>query len=313
MGVNRVVVRLLDRGWGRVGLAAVTNLWIRQRSSVDASVHWDGCWLRRIGSEYIVDGQNFTYYRSQVATWERRLQRQKSDVADYWYHAGEPRPGDTVIDVGAGIGTDAAVFSRTVGPAGRVLAIEAHPRTFRMLQVTCRWNGLANVVPVHAAVVHQRQTVVIEDQENHESNTVSLGKEVDVSGFRVPGVSLDDICRDYAVTEIGLLKMNIEGAERLAIRGMHGAIQRTRQVCIACHDFRGSESDWYRTRSEVEAFLRTAGFRIVNRDQDPRDYVRDHVHGVRDDAWDGGPRDGGARSESTGDCRRTGGTRVEEE
>jgi hypothetical protein len=40
------------------------------------------------------------------------------------------RPGDTVIDVGANIGVLSLLASRLVGPSGRVLAIEAHPRTY---------------------------------------------------------------------------------------------------------------------------------------------------------------------------------------
>jgi SAM-dependent methyltransferase len=38
--------------------------------------------------------------------------------------AGAPRPGDTVVDIGAGSGTDAFLAAKAVGPAGRVLAVD---------------------------------------------------------------------------------------------------------------------------------------------------------------------------------------------
>jgi SAM-dependent methyltransferase len=38
--------------------------------------------------------------------------------------AGAPRPGDTVVDIGAGSGTDAFLAAKAVGPAGRVVAVD---------------------------------------------------------------------------------------------------------------------------------------------------------------------------------------------
>lgn len=38
--------------------------------------------------------------------------------------AGAPRPGDTVVDIGAGSGTDAFLAAKAVGPTGKVIAID---------------------------------------------------------------------------------------------------------------------------------------------------------------------------------------------
>jgi SAM-dependent methyltransferase len=38
--------------------------------------------------------------------------------------AGAPRPGDTVVDIGAGSGTDAFLAAKAVGPTGQVIAID---------------------------------------------------------------------------------------------------------------------------------------------------------------------------------------------
>jgi SAM-dependent methyltransferase len=37
---------------------------------------------------------------------------------------GAPRPGETVVDIGAGSGTDSFLAAQAVGPAGRVLAVD---------------------------------------------------------------------------------------------------------------------------------------------------------------------------------------------
>jgi FkbM family methyltransferase len=56
-----------------------------------------------------------------------------------------PKPGDTIVDIGAGRGEDDLAFSQAVGPTGKVLAVEAQPRSFRMLKAFCEVNDLRNV------------------------------------------------------------------------------------------------------------------------------------------------------------------------
>ncbi|HEY2460768.1 MAG TPA: FkbM family methyltransferase, partial [Candidatus Acidoferrum sp.] len=85
------------------------------------------------------------------------------------------------------------------------------------------------------------------------------------------------------INQIDFLKMNIEGAERFALPGMESMIAHIRHICVACHDFRSNlgHGENFRTRAFVEEFLSNHGFTIVSRRDDPRDYVRDHVFGLR--------------------------------
>ena len=50
----------------------------------------------------------------------------------------QPRKGDVIMDVGAGVGEEALMFSREVGEHGRVICVEAHPRTYRCLEKLVR-------------------------------------------------------------------------------------------------------------------------------------------------------------------------------
>jgi FkbM family methyltransferase len=214
--------------------------------------------------------------------WEEALGSHDNDARDYWFHVDRPRTGATIVDVGAGIGTDIPTFSKAVGPHGRVLAIEAHPDTFLALQKTCEYNRLANVTCVQAAVMDRSGTVFIEDTSAHETNSVRSERSA-AHGFSVRGSTLDALCAEHGIDQIDLLKMNIEGAEHLAIRGMSEVICRTRYAIIACHDFRSERGDSgsFSTRDEVVSFLRDRGFDIRTRDADPRAFVRDHIHGIR--------------------------------
>ena len=186
-----------------------------------------------------------------------------------------------IVDIGAGRGEDVFAFSRAVGPAGRVWAVEPHPVSFGILRRFCELNRLANVVALNYACLDQREDLQIETLPVWESNYVRAGGPAATS-YPVQGVRFDDLAAEYGIERIDFLKMNIEGAERKALPGCRGALSRARYVCIAAHDFRAArgEGEEFRTLEFVRNFVAEAGFDIVTR-EDPRYYVPYHVHGVR--------------------------------
>jgi hypothetical protein len=74
----------------------------------------------------------------------------------------------------------------------------------------------------------------------------------------VPALDLDTFVEDNRIQSIDLLKMNIEGAEELAILGMSKSAHRIKNIAIACHDFRG---DLPGTKRPVIDFLQRMGSR----------------------------------------------------
>ena len=77
--------------------------------------------------------------------------------------------------------------------------------------------------------------------------------------------TLDELVWKHELEQIDLLMMNIEGAERSAIKGMQKSISITLRVAIACHDFRAERDglDDMRTKALVVDYLRRNGFRVV--------------------------------------------------
>ena len=202
------------------------------------------------------------------------------ETVDYFCWDFVPDAGDTVVDVGAGIGTEVPTWSRLVGPGGRVVAIEAHPGSYERLVALIELNGYP-VDPVHAAVTDRAGTVRISDAPNADLNTI-MGSE---AGFEVAASTLDEVLAATGVERIDLLKMNIEGAERLAIEGMAKMIKSTKHAVIACHDFLGKpdpESE-LRTRDQVRAFLVENGFTVRQRSGDGRPWVEDYLYATTAD------------------------------
>ena len=198
-------------------------------------------------------------------------------VLDNWCFGYMPQRGDTVIDVGAGVGEEAIVFSKLVGSAGRVVSIEAHPRTFSCLSETVARSKLTNVVPVWAAITDDDAEAQIADSQDHLTNSIITGPRT----LAVPAKSLDSLCDDLGIGSVALLKMNIEGAERLAVRGMDRLAERLKHVVISCHDFISDRdgNDEFRTFEDVRAKLESLGFEIRTRSNDERSWVRYYAYG----------------------------------
>ena len=196
-----------------------------------------------------------------------------AEARDLFLYDYAPQRGDVVLDVGAGIGAEALLFSRLVGEAGRVVSIEAHPVTYARLVALCKVNALDNVTPLQLAVSDADGEVVLSDVAHHLQNKVVSSDE---AGIRVPARRLDDVAGELGIERVDLLKMNIEGAEVQALAGMGSLLERTRHVCISCHDFLGIP-----TKRDVRASLAQHGFDTQSRDDAAEPWTRDYVYGAR--------------------------------
>ena len=113
----------------------------------------DGMWMHRAQDHTFVDFPALDYCPPMFPAWRNEARRLEANVIDHWFYLYKCRLGDVILDIGAGKGEDTLTFSKAVGPAGRVISIEAHPVTFRCLQMFCELNNIRNVTPRNYAVV----------------------------------------------------------------------------------------------------------------------------------------------------------------
>ena len=282
--LSEAEVRDLDTPAGRPELARrATQLARAALPGADIEILWDGLWIRRVGAVWFPDPELFRAAEPNWQRWAGLADKFLRDAADYWFHVYKPCAGDVIVDVGAGRGEDVFAFARAAGPSGRVWAIEPHPVSFQALEKFCALNGLANVTTLHYACTDAPAHLQIETLPVWESNYVRPG-EPGAASYPVEGLPLDTLLAGHGVERIDFLKMNIEGAERMALPGCRAMLARTRFACIAAHDFRAArgEGEHFKTLEFVKHFLREAGFSILTRDTDPRYYVPYHVHGFRE-------------------------------
>ena len=205
-----------------------------------------------------------------------RLQDQLT--RDHFLYRYVPRRGDVVFDVGAGAGSQVRLFSRLVGVTGRVISVEAHPRTFRLLRSTVALNRLANVTALQAALAGARKTVYVDEEAPGPVLTDDRGV-----GLAVAGLTLIDVMELVRVDRIDLLKVDIDGCELQALRAATNALTSVRNIVVSCHDFRADTEGghWQRTYEPVSDLLHEAGFNVRSRPTDARPAVRYYAYGAR--------------------------------
>jgi FkbM family methyltransferase len=131
------------------------------------------------------------------------------------------RPGMAFLDVGANIGYYTAIAARLVGSAGVVHAFEPNNSVRAMLNENIHLNSLTNVV-VHAQALSDASGEVTFYESTWNANqgiSSMFPGDALTHVTRVASTTLDELVPTFDGRSIDLVKMDIEGAEPLAIEG----------------------------------------------------------------------------------------------
>jgi len=145
--------------------------------------------------------------------------------------------GAVVVDAGARIGTFAAKVSAAIGEEGRIIAIEPEPRNFACLRKNIEANSLKNVIAIQKALWSQKQRLQIYLSGNaaahsvyHDSFYSSTGNSISVEAD-----TLDDILEGLGIESVDFIKMDIEGSEIEAFKGMRRTLESDVQLAVASY------------------------------------------------------------------------------
>ncbi len=144
------------------------------------------------------------------------------------------KSGDTALDLGANIGYYTLLLARQVGAEGHVIAFEPDPDNLALLRKNLDANGYTNVT-VEAKAVSDAPGEVKLYKENWNDATPSLWESTHcTTSVPVECVRLDDLLAgdDGALPHVDFIKMDIEGAEGKALRGMRALLDANPDVTI---------------------------------------------------------------------------------
>lgn len=148
--------------------------------------------------------------------------------AERRYFESAVSPGQIVVDVGANQGIFTLLFSRLVGPGGRVFALEPEPALFAALDGNCARNGATNVTRLRVAAGEKRSHGMLHcSRFNSGDNTMTSSR----SGPSVPVeiVALDEV---LPVEEVSLIKVDVQGYELSVVKGMEALLKRSPGVKV---------------------------------------------------------------------------------
>ncbi|HEU0300252.1 MAG TPA: FkbM family methyltransferase [Longimicrobium sp.] len=154
--------------------------------------------------------------------------------------AGSP-PGGTFVDVGANWGYFTLVGAHAVGPGGRVVALEPDPRVHAELCANVARNGIRTVTVLPVAAADREGEAVLsgyaEADRNRGVSSLVAAPAGEAAAFTVRTAPLDDLLDGLGIERADLVKIDVEGAEELVLRGMARGLAagRYRQVLLELH------------------------------------------------------------------------------
>ncbi len=154
-------------------------------------------------------------------------------------------PGDTVLDIGAHIGSLTVPIAHLIGPEGTVYAFEPQKKIYRELVHNLKLNGLTNAVPLRFALSSKAGIIEMNPTGTHDGR-VRVGK----GGDKVEARTIDS----FGFSDVSLMKIDVEGHETEVLRGAEKTIGALHPVIII--------EIWKENREVVMPILEGHGYSV---------------------------------------------------
>ena len=197
-----------------------------------------------------------------------------------------------VMDIGANIGIYTILLSH-IYPKAKIIAIEASPTIFEMLRSNCKLNNLvfsgSNVLLINKAI-SDKDDITTEFYEKHSMSTMLkefltnlsstiLSNQDELNKRVIRTITIDNLVETININEISLLKIDVEGAEVLALKGAIKTLtqKKIKNMIIEYHSL---ENYNYIVKLLEEEEL---GYTIVNsqeRFNKEKEFVNGHIMAI---------------------------------
>ena len=144
---------------------------------------------------------------------------------------------EIVVDLGAHIGYYSLMMAKLVGQSGRVFAFGPELRNLELLKKNVEFNSYSNITIVSKAVsdINGECSLFI-GQESFGANKIFKPKKTNTQEFeesKTKTIRLDDYFKKLGILEkISFIKMDIEGSEISALRGMKNILKLNKNLKI---------------------------------------------------------------------------------
>lgn len=169
------------------------------------------------------------------------------------------KKGDVVIDAGAYTGLFSIYASKRIGDSGRVFAFEIDPFNFILLRKNIKLNHLKNVCLIKKGVYSKDLVLPIEIHGTGSKIAPVKKKEKFINKVQV--IALDNELKRLKISDIDFVKMDIEGAQMEAVRGLNKTLKKSKKInlAIASYDIVNDKPSYI----SLEPFFRSMGMFVT--------------------------------------------------
>jgi FkbM family methyltransferase len=183
-----------------------------------------------------------------------------------YYRLPLPFGPATILDLGANIGLTAVYFGRLF-PGAQLACVEPVPSNVLLLKRNLELNGVR--ATVFAAAVHDQDgSVEVElDAKDYGHRVVDGPSNASGSRLNVAAITIPTILQQLGWERIGLLKVDIEGHEKVLFSKHCDWLSRVEAICIECHEgFGGTDLDKLAQKYDFAAPRKLPGIWLLTRE-----------------------------------------------
>lgn len=169
--------------------------------------------------------------------------------------------GDVFIDAGANVGSYALIAAKQVGKTGLVFAFEPVGETFNRLDENVRLNEYDNIQAEKKALFDKNTTLDLFLANKTNLGMSSIYHHDTESGKveKAEAVSLDNYIGNQHINRIDLVKIDIEGSEMFALKGMQKTLERFKpKILIELKEETHTQSDF--SINDIISYLSMLGY-----------------------------------------------------
>jgi len=174
------------------------------------------------GQQLVLDRHDFSVSNTILGTgdYEPHLRRFISAIV---------KPGMVCVDIGANVGFHAFLMRELVGSTGHVYAIEPNSENCRMLLLSAKANEASNLTVIPIALSDNLGAIAFSPAVGSNGQFIHSVDDpvLHPNCIIVPTAALDDLLK---VERIDFIKIDVEGAEHLALSGASQLIAKHRPV-----------------------------------------------------------------------------------
>jgi len=166
---------------------------------------------------------------------------------------------DIFIDVGACIG-DYSLFASSVITHGHIYAFEPYYKSVALFEENIRLNGIKNISIFKGVASDKNGYERLNVEKEVEINHITHNKN-DSNTVKVPSITLDTYIENNHITEVSILKIDVEGAEMKVLHGAEKNIKRKtiKKILI---ELNNNNQFFGTSNKDIAQWLEDKGYRL---------------------------------------------------